>query len=131
MQQNNKLVQGVVGLAGFFYLLTGGALLFIPDWFFANIGFFPPFNRHYAGDLGAFHLPLGLFLLMAARHPAQHRSLIGFAAAGSLVHAFNHLYDTLMGPAPAWGEVVLLLVFGAMLALVYIGKRNTGNGETV
>ena len=49
-----RLVQWVVALSGAGYTLTGLSQLFAPRWFFENIGKFPPFNRHYVGDLGAF-----------------------------------------------------------------------------
>lgn len=87
------IVRSALVAGGFFYLLTGIGLLFTPQWFFDNIGFYPPYNRHYAGDLGAFTIPMAIAILYAARQPARHRLMIAFAFAGSLVHAFNHLVD--------------------------------------
>ncbi|MGA8869479.1 MAG: DUF6632 domain-containing protein, partial [Candidatus Sulfotelmatobacter sp.] len=37
--------------------------------------------------LGAVYVTLGVFLLLAARNPSAHRSLIAFTAWSSLVHA--------------------------------------------
>lgn len=91
--KRSDLVRAALVAGGAFYLLTGIALLFAPQWFFDNIGFYPPYNRHYEGDLGAFTIPLGIALLLAARRPARHRSLVAFAFAASLVHALNHLLD--------------------------------------
>ena len=88
-----RLVQWVVAFSGASYTLTGFSQLFAPRWFFENIGNFPPFNRHYLGDIGAFTLAMGAGLLFAARQPAQHRSLIGVVALGSVLHLLNHLYD--------------------------------------
>jgi hypothetical protein len=52
-------------------LVSGGAGGFgralVPLWFFTTIGTFPPFNRHYTGDIGAFQLALGAGLLLAVR----------------------------------------------------------------
>lgn len=56
-------LQIILALSGLFYTLSGLALLFLPTWFFTYIGDFPPFNRHYMGDAGAFILPLGIGLL--------------------------------------------------------------------
>lgn len=108
---------------GIMYLFTGLSLLLTPEWFFQNIGNFPPYNRHYEGDLGAFLLPLGLAMLWAAREPAKHSLLVGMAAAGSILHAVNHFVDdmnaglTLMG----WltSQTFLLLIFGLILAAGY------------
>ena len=75
-------------------LLSGLGLLLAPEWFFENIGFFPPFNRHYAGDTGSFMLPWGLALLIAARDPFRNRILIGLSAVSTLLHTANHVYDS-------------------------------------
>jgi hypothetical protein len=69
-------VQAVVFVTGLFYTLTGLLMLFIPGWFYDTIGHFPPFNRHFIGDLGTFILPMGLGLILAARAPFQHRLLL-------------------------------------------------------
>ncbi len=91
--KNNRLIQVAVFLAGLFYLLAALGLLFAPGWFFEYIGHFPPYNRHYMGDTGAFLLPLALGLLVAARDPSRYRFLIGLGALASVIHTFNHLYD--------------------------------------
>ena len=114
-----RFSQFVVGLAGLAYLLTGIALLFAPVWFFQTIGHFPPFNRHYEGDLGSFLLPLGLGLLVAARAPARHLWVIRIAALGSLIHVANHIYDALVGSAPP-AEWLSQIVPLSVLALVLI-----------
>src|SRR5262245_37121313 len=103
MNMREGFVRAALVAGGIFYLLSGAGLLFAPEWFFQNVGNYPPFNRHYAGDVGTFLLPLGAVLLWAARNPAQHRSLIGYAVAGSLLHALNHLYDDLAGRLPPGG----------------------------
>jgi len=122
MNRTYTLIQVVIAIGGVFYALTGLALLFAPEWFFQNIGYFPPFNRHYAGDLGAFTLALGVGLLLASRDPAKPRLLIGVAAAASLLHSLNHAYDDALGDSPA-SRLVLdtlpLFIFGLLLALAY------------
>lgn len=118
--------QAVLLVAGLSYVGTGIALLLAPRWFFENVGHFPPFNRHYAGDLGAFLLPLGLALLVAARNPSRHLLLIGMAAGASLLHAFNHLYDAVAGQATLIHGLIdigPLLGLGALLSIVYVGLR--------
>ena len=114
--------QIVVGFAGVVYLLTGIALLFAPTWFFLAIGHFVPFNRHYEGDLGAFLLPLGIGLLVAARDPARNIWVIRVAALGSLLHVCNHIYDALFisNPPGAITQIVLLLILALLLSVVSI-----------
>ena len=111
--------QVVTGFIGLWYALAGLALLLAPAWFFATIGPFPPFNRHYQGDAGAFLLPLGLGLLLAAGDLARHRVLVAVAAAASLLHVANHFYDGLIAvwPPERWltDTVPLALAAGALL----------------
>ena len=82
-----------------------------------------PFNRHYAGDLGAFLLPLGLALLVAARQPSRHLLLVGMAAGASLLHALNHRYGAVAGDASLADALVVvgrLIGLGALLTIVYL-----------
>lgn len=118
-----RVEQVLVGFFGVMHLATGLALLFAPLWFFQNIGTFAPFNRHYAGDLGAFEVGIGAGLLLAVRDPARHRLMIGAAAAANLVHALNHAYDALISHAPLsyWlADTAPLLLLALLLVLVCV-----------
>src|SRR5215510_7557725 len=88
----------VVGIAGIIHLTTSLLLLLAPYSYFMLLEHFPPYNRHDAGDLGAFQLPLGIGLLLAAREPLRYRVVILMAAAANVLHALNHLYDGLISP---------------------------------
>lgn len=118
------IARAAIFVSGMFYTLSGMGLMFAPEWFFQNIGNYPPFNRHYAGDTGAFTLALGLALLWAARdsHLAQHRSLIGYTLLASLLHAANHAYDDVLAQQTLVTALLTtgpLFVFVALLAVVY------------
>ncbi len=109
-------------LNGLNYLFVGLALIFVPRWFFDTIGNFPPFNRHYSGDLGTFLLPLGIGLLWAARDPARHLGLIGVALAGSWLHVLNHLSDDLAAAALSpqfFSNTLPLLALAVLLSAAY------------
>lgn len=112
-----------MALAGAGYMLSGLAQLLAPQWFFENIGDFPPYNRHYVGDLGAFVLAMGAGLLVAARQPERHRLLIGVVALGSGLHALNHLYDDWLSadwsPAHLLSQTLPLALLALALALVW------------
>ncbi|MBI5671052.1 MAG: hypothetical protein HZC41_23910 [Chloroflexi bacterium] len=116
------VVRAALVAGGVLFLLTGVAMLAAPEWFYSNIGTFPPYNRHYVGDMGSFQLPLGLALLWAARHPARHRLLVAYAAVGSLLHALNHTADDLAARVALadWVTGTLpLFLFAGVLALAY------------
>src|SRR5258708_7019201 len=100
-----RFAQAIVLRKGLTYLAVGAALLLAPEWFFANIGNFPPFNRHYAGDLGSFQLALGAVLLYTARNPVKHASVLGVAALGGTKDTLNHAVDAARGPG-GWGQAV-------------------------
>ena len=118
------LTRLMVAVGGIFYALAGLALLVAPVWFFYNIGPFPPYNRHYEGDVGAFLLPLGVGLLWAARDPFAHRLLIRVAGAASLLHALNHVYDDAQAAVPVTHlltDALPLVVFAVLLILTSLG----------
>jgi len=63
---------------------------------------------------------LGIFLLMAARNPAAHRSLIAFTAWSSLVHAGvmgTQAYLNIVARGELIGVAVLALIGFALIAL--------------
>ncbi len=128
-----SFVFAVVATMGLSFTVTGLLMLFAPQFFFDNIGTFPPFNRHYMGDLGTFSLPLGVALLWASRNPMQHRLLILAAVGINLMHAGNHIYDDLLsGAFPSW-QTVILMVSGLLLAaaLLFVKPETRGVGRAV
>ena len=61
---------------------------------------------------------LGVFLLLAARNPSAHRSLIAFAAWSSLVHGLVMLVQALRDPmehANMYGDIPALILVGVVL----------------
>ena len=108
-----RFAQAIVLLNGLTYLAVGAALLLAPEWFFANIGNFPPFNRHYAGDLGSFQLALGAVLLCTVPNPAKHASVLAVAALGGIMHALNHAVDAARGLG-GWDQTLALAVLAGL-----------------
>lgn len=137
IQQSNSrgflaISRVILALAAVEHIVPSLLLLFAPTWFFENVGNFPPFNRHYMGDAGAFLLGLGLILVFALRHPARHRGAIAAVAIANLVHLGNHLYDDYL--ANAWSldhflrETLTLILVPLLLFAVYIALRGEKNG---
>jgi hypothetical protein len=71
-----------------------------------------PNQPEYEGMIMGVYATLGIFMLLASRNPAEHRSLILFAAWSSIVHALIMAFQGhLFGDVPALALVgVLLLV---------------------
>jgi hypothetical protein len=113
----------VIGSAGIMHVAVGALLLLAPYSYFMLLEHYPPYNRHDAGDLGAFQLSLGLGLLLAAREPMRYRLVVLMAAVANLLHAFNHIYDGLIMPATPvyWiADVGPLAVAAVALMVVYL-----------
>lgn len=98
------LAAGLLCLAGIYPLLMS-----LSDWRRSD-DIVPMFLSLY--------VTLGVFLLIAARDPSRHRSLIAFAAWSSLAHASVMLiqaYSNVAGRTDLFGMSAILLVFGVPL----------------
>jgi chromate transport protein ChrA len=84
--------------------------------------------RHYhsadAGDdmMLSLYFTLGIFLLMAVRNPAAHRSLIAFTAWSSFAHAAVMGVLAMKLPSERSGLLIAVGVLG-VIGLVLIGLR--------
>jgi hypothetical protein len=73
------------------------------------------------------YVTLGIFLLIAARNPVEHRSLILFAAWSSFAHAGVMLiqsYGNVTGRSDLYGMAAILILIGAPLIALAPGKRS-------
>ncbi|MBS1842034.1 MAG: hypothetical protein JSS69_01870 [Acidobacteria bacterium] len=75
----------------------------------------------------SFFIPVGVFLLLAARNPSEHRSMIALAAWWHIFHGAVMAIQT----AEAWihgvhrnfADVVLFIVIGSVLLALLPAKR--------
>ena len=73
---------------------------------------------HYLQMILGVYATLGVFLLIASRHPAEHRSLIAFAAWSSIVHGAImglEAFETVGQRGHLLGDVPALLIIGIVL----------------
>jgi hypothetical protein len=113
-----RLIQLAVAVVGLVNTAAAIGLLFAPRWFYENVGDFPPYNRHYAGDAGTFLLPVGIALVLVSRRPWDHPWVVGIGASVSVLHAANHAYDA-AGARESAGDLVPLVVGALALALAF------------
>jgi hypothetical protein len=81
----------------------------------------------------SFFIPVGVFLLMAARRPSEHRSMIALAAWWHISHGLVMAIQTV----EAWNhnvhrnftDVILFLAIGAVLLALLPAKREAGAPE--
>ena len=74
----------------------------------------------------SFFIPVGIFLLMAARRPPEHRSMIALAAWWNISHAAVMAIQTaqarMHGVHRSFLDVVIFLVIGAVLLALLPAK---------
>lgn len=78
-----------------------------------------PEQPAYLQMILSIYLTLGIFLLLAARNPARHLSLIWFTVWSSLAHAAVMAIHAVTDPGQMghlWGDVAGLVVTAAVLA---------------
>jgi hypothetical protein len=75
----------------------------------------------------SFFIPAGVFLLMAARRPSEHRSMIALAAWWNISHAVVMAIQTvearMHGVHRDFTDVVVFIVIGSVLLALLPAKR--------
>ena len=75
----------------------------------------------------SFFIPVGVFLLMAARRPAEHRSMIALAAWWNISHSAVMAIQTVEawdhGVHRNFADVIMFLVIGVVLLVLLPAKR--------
>ena len=77
-------------------------------------------DSHYMMMIIGFYATLGVFLLIASRSPAEHKSLIWFTVVSNLVHAAVMAVQAISDPmevAHLYGDVPVLVVMALALAI--------------
>jgi Family of unknown function (DUF6632) len=77
-----------------------------------------PGNEHYLEMILGIYATLGVFLIIAARHPLEHLSLIWFTVWSSIVHAAIMAYQAGADPAQHGhftGDVAALCIVAIVL----------------
>ena len=123
--KRERTLQVVLVLVGLFYSFWGYLLfdaLWHSRWLNGHNDVMPMFL--------SLNTALGVFLLLAVKHPAKHRSVIAYAAWSSLAHAFTMTIQS----AEAWAhgmhrkdspqDIVIFAVIGVAL-LVLLPARQT------
>ncbi len=119
----------VVAAFGILTIALGIWALIDPSSFFDNIADWPPYNRHFIHDIGAFQVAIGAVLLFALiwRSDAVLAAL-GGAAIGATLHWIAHITDEdLRGGSDT--DPYLLGVVALILVLTFVWRLFAGKGE--
>ena len=119
--KRERTLQVVLVLVGLFYSFWG-YLLFDVLWHSRWLG-----HNDVLPMFLSLNTVLGVFLLLAVKQPARHRSLIAYGAWSSLAHAFTMTIQT----AEAWAhgihradspqDIVINGAVGVLLLVVLLG----------
>jgi hypothetical protein len=75
----------------------------------------------------SFFIPVGIFLLIAARRPSEHRSMIALAAWWNIAHgvvmAIQTVEARMHGVPRSFADVIVVLVIGVVLLALLPAKR--------
>ena len=104
----------LVGLAALALMLPGLWAMLAPESFYASLAVYPPYNRHFIHDIGAFMLGLGATLGFALALGDALLVAVAGNAIGALAHFVSHLVDRELGGQPSdpltFGIFAVLLV---------------------
>jgi hypothetical protein len=120
--KRERMLQVAVGLLGLFYV----ALIYPLYADLAHSKWLLEMKDACEPMFLSWFIALGPFLLLAARKPSLHRSLIAFAACQSLVHASVMTIQTMEawkhGVHRDFTDVVLSGVIGGMLLALLLAR---------
>jgi len=118
-----KLSRVVALLAGLFFVALGVWAFFGPHSFYVRLAHFPPYNRHFLHDVGAFQIGLGAALLIALRWNDAVGVALAGVGIGAAVHAASHWWDRSLGGKSSDPYVLTAL---ALVLIVAAGLRHRG-----
>lgn len=109
---------GGVTLAG-----IGAWAFFAPRSFFDALAVFPPYNRHFIHDIGAFQIGLGAVLLLTKyRRDGLFVALAG-VSVGLTVHLVSHVLDRNIGGNPETDIPLLTVLTALLIAGAFAARR--------
>jgi hypothetical protein len=115
-----RLLRGVTLVGAAAFAIPGAWAFLAPASFYEHVAVFPPYNRHFLHDVGAFRLGVGAALALApAGWPGPRIALFG-AATAATAHAVSHVVDRGLGgrdsDVPALALLAVALVLAALLS---------------
>jgi FtsH-binding integral membrane protein len=84
-----------------------------------------PEQHAYLHMIWSIYAALGVFLLIAANNPSQHRTLIWFTAFSSVTHGTAMAIHSITDPGQIghlWGDVAALYITAMVLAFLMVRR---------
>src|SRR5437899_9954794 len=106
-------VRVLVGVAALAMIVPALWAMLAPESFYSVVAAYPPYNRHFIHDIGAFMLGLGATLRFALAVGDALLVALAGNAVGALAHFVSHAADRELG-----GQVSDPLTFGVFALLL-------------
>jgi hypothetical protein len=119
-----RFVKAVMVVGAVFLLVTGAWALADPASFYARVATFPPYNRHFLHDIGAFNLGLGAALALGLTRWPGRRVALWAVALAAAVHAGSHFADRGLGGRSS-DPFVLSVIAAVLVAAALLATRRT------
>ena len=97
MITQTRLVRAAVVALAVFWLGSGVWLMAAPRSFYRELAVFPPYNRHFLHDAGAFSCGLGACLLGALVWADALSVVLAGVGVASVLHLVAHVVDSDLG----------------------------------
>jgi hypothetical protein len=127
VMDRTKVARGIAVAVGATFLLSGLWAFLAPQSWFDNIGNYPPYNKHFVHDLGAFQIGLGGMALLSLLWKAPLLAALAANAVAAIFHLASHLIDRDLGGRSTdpllLGIFALLILWGAFSAAEPAPKR--------
>ena len=130
MSDHSKLLSAALIVFGAAFCLIYPLAMFWPSGWAWHEG--SPAASDYFMMIVGVYATLGIFMIMAARNPAAHASLIWFVVASSIVHAVVMAWEstrTAGMQGHLTGDVPVLLLVAAVLGFL-MSRARSGIGRT-
>lgn len=105
---------------GVVFVASGLWAFLAPQSWFDNIGNYPPYNKHFVHDLGAFQLGLGGMALLSLMWKAPLLAALAANGIAAIFHLASHVIDRDLGGRSTdpflLGLFALVVLWGAFSA---------------
>ena len=122
-----KATRTIALVVGAVYAVSGLWAFLAPESWFDTIGTYPPYNRHFVHDLGAFQIGLGATLVLTLVWRAPLLAALAANGVAAIFHFASHVVDRDLGGRASdpflLGAFALVVLWGAFSAAEPAPKR--------
>ena len=120
VRSSNVVMRVIIAVAALILIASGLFAMLAPETFFNLVALYPPYNRHFIHDIGAFLLGLGGGLAFALTLTDALLVALAANAVGAVAHFISHVVDRELGGLPT--DPVTMGVFALVLVSLAVWR---------